>query len=132
MLASRFTLLEQTATTELLPLLAQRGIALVAGGVLNSGFLADPRLGAMYDYRPTKDVSLVNRAQRIRDICARRGVPLIAAALQFPALNPIVASIVVGAGSVSHARELVDMFRLPVPPALWRELAASGLVADAG
>ena len=46
LLAGRYTLLDQEALPELLPLCVERGIAIVLGGVMNSGILADPRPGA--------------------------------------------------------------------------------------
>ena len=42
LLPGRYTLLEQSALPELLPLCAQRGISVIVGGVYNSGILADP------------------------------------------------------------------------------------------
>ena len=40
MLAGRYTLLEQSALDDLLPLCCERGVAVVAAGVFNSGLLA--------------------------------------------------------------------------------------------
>src|SRR5437868_6410684 len=47
--AGRYTLLDRSAADELLPLCEERGIAVIAGGVFNSGVLAD---GDTYDYSP--------------------------------------------------------------------------------
>src|SRR5205814_355269 len=52
LLAGRYTLLDQSGLDELLPLCRREGIAVIAGGVFNSGILADPRDGARYNYRP--------------------------------------------------------------------------------
>ncbi len=52
LLAGRYTLLDQSGLADLLPLCAARGISVIAGGVYNSGLLADPRPGATYDYAP--------------------------------------------------------------------------------
>jgi D-threo-aldose 1-dehydrogenase len=128
MLAGRYTLLEQPALDELLPLCSERSISVVAGGVLNSGFLGDPRIGAYYDYHPTYDKSLVDRTIRIKEICERHGVPLKAAALQVASFHPAVSSVVIGASSVSHVDECVEMFERRVPVALWQELTTVGLV----
>ena len=43
LLAGRYTLLDQVALKELLPECVERGIAIIAGGVYNSGILADPK-----------------------------------------------------------------------------------------
>ena len=52
MLAGRYTLLEQGALDDLLPLCEQRGVRVVAAGVFNSGLLARdvPPDDAHYDY----------------------------------------------------------------------------------
>ena len=52
MLAGRYTLLEQGALDDLLPLCDERGVAIVAAGVFNSGLLAraHPPDDAKYDY----------------------------------------------------------------------------------
>jgi len=44
--AGRYTLLDQSALTELLPAAVERGVSVVIGGAFNSGLLADPRPGA--------------------------------------------------------------------------------------
>ena len=88
LLAGRYTLLEQTALQSFLPLCAQRGIAVVAGGVFNSGLLADAGAGARYNYDPAP-ADLIARTQRLSDVCQRFRVPLKAAALQFPIAHPV-------------------------------------------
>src|SRR4029077_14944997 len=50
LLAGRETLLDQIALKELLPECVDRGISIIAGGVYNSGILADPKPGAHYNY----------------------------------------------------------------------------------
>ena len=42
LMAGRYTLLDQTALADLLPLAEERGIAIYVGGPFNSGILADP------------------------------------------------------------------------------------------
>lgn len=128
MLAGRYTLLEQGALDELLPLCVERGIGVVNAGVLNSGFLADPRIGARYEYRPSADQEQVQRAQAIRRVCERHGVALLAAAIQFSATHPAITSVAVGAGTVAHARLAFEMYQTPIPPDVWDELKAERLI----
>jgi len=128
MLAGRFTLLEQEALRELLPLCLERHVGVVAVGVLGSGFLADPRPGAHYDYEPTADAALLERARSIARLCSEYGVPLKAAAIQYPATHSAVASVAIGASTEAHAREGLQSYELPIPPDLWRRLEAEGLV----
>jgi D-threo-aldose 1-dehydrogenase len=125
--AGRYTLLDQDALTELIPECRQRGINLVVGGVYNSGILANPTPGAMFNYERAAQ-PLVEKAQRIQDVCARHGVPLMAAAIQFPLGNPVVAAVLTGARSVSEIDQNVAMFRVEIPDAMWQELRSEGLL----
>ncbi|WP_275465385.1 aldo/keto reductase [Streptomyces noursei] len=125
--AGRWTLLEQTAATDLLPVCARRGTSVVVGGVYNSGLLADPTPGAPYDYAPAPPEVLA-RARRLAAVCAAFDVPLKAAALRFPFGHPAVAAAVVGAASPDEAAENAALFRHPVPAGLWRALVARGLL----
>ena len=127
MLGGRYTLLEQPALNRLLPAAASRGIAILLGAPFNSGILADPRPGARYDHRPA-DRRRLERARRIAAACERHGVPLKAAALQFPFGHPAVAAVVVGAANVAEIEEDAALLRTPIPAALWAELRATGLV----
>jgi D-threo-aldose 1-dehydrogenase len=128
LLAGRYTLLDQVGLKELLPECEKRGIAIIAGGVYNSGILADPKPGAYYNYR-TAPAELVERAQRIRDVCTRHGVPLKAAAVQFPLGHPAVSSVLVGCRSVEEVDDNIQMFGHEIPPALWQDLKAEGLIS---
>ncbi|HEY8816923.1 MAG TPA: aldo/keto reductase [Candidatus Dormibacteraeota bacterium] len=127
LLAGRYTLLDQVALDELLPICVERGIGIIAAGVYNSGILADPKPGARYNYT-TAPAQLVDRARKISAVCDSHGVPLKAAALQFPMAHPSVSCIVVGCRSVDHLDESIRMFELDIPPALWRDLKAKGLL----
>jgi D-threo-aldose 1-dehydrogenase len=128
LLAGRYTLLEQTALADLLPLCAERGVSVIAAGVFNSGLLADPSPGAHYDYRPASD-DVIERARRLAAICARHDVALKAAALQFPLAHPAVACVLTGARSAAEVEENARLFTTPVPRALWDDLRAAGMLA---
>ena len=130
LLAGRYTLLDQSGLDELLPLCQERGISVIAGGVFNSGILADPRPGATYAYAPAPP-DVLARAERLREVCERFGVPLAAAAMQFPLGHPAVASVIVGARSVAEVDDDVWMFRHPVPAGLWGALKREGLLPPA-
>jgi len=127
LLAGRYTLLDQSGLHDLLPLAERRGVAVIAGGVFNSGLLADPQPGARYDYVAAPP-PLVARAQRLQAVCARFEVPLRAAALQFPTFHPAVASVLSGARSAVEIEENARLFALDIPAELWRALRSEGLV----
>src|SRR5260370_3813896 len=101
LLAGRYTLLDRSGARELLPLCLERGIAVVAGGGFNSGILAGPSPNATYNYQPAPP-ELVDRAQRIRTMCARHAVDIKAAALQFPLPHPALAYALTGPPSLSE------------------------------
>ncbi|MDQ0472893.1 aldo/keto reductase [Labrys wisconsinensis] len=127
LLAGRYTLLDQSGLAEFLPLCQARNIAVFAAGVYNSGILADPRAGAKFNYAdaPTE---LVERALALEAACRRHGVPLRAAAMQFPAAHPAVASTLTGARSPAELGDNLDMVEVTIPAALWQDLAAEGLI----
>jgi D-threo-aldose 1-dehydrogenase len=128
LLAGRYTLLDQVGLKELLPLCIERGIAIIAGGVFNSGILADPRPGTHYNYQAAPD-ELVRRAAHIKAICERHGVSQKAVAIQFPLGHPAVQTVLTGCRSVDELKENVEAFETPIPPAVWEDLRAEGLLA---
>jgi len=129
LLAGRYTLLDQGGLAELLPLCLERGIAVIAGGVFNSGILARPEPGAPYNYAPAA-ADVVGRAQRIEAACARFNVPLKAAALQFPFAHPAVTCVLTGCRSAAELEENVRLLQLIIPGELWTALKSDGLLDE--
>lgn len=127
MIAGRYTLLEQPALDELLPLCEERGVRVMAAGVFNSGILATPAPGTTYDYREAP-AELVARAQRIADVCARFGVDLPTAAIAMPARHPAVEAVVLGASSARQVEANAARAATEVPDGLWAALAGEGLL----
>lgn len=130
MLAGRYTLLEQDPLDRLLPLCAERGVRLVIAGPYNSGILAKGVRGGSvpnFNYEPAP-AAIVARVGRIEDICAAHGVPLAAAALQFPLAHPQVAAVVPGMGTVAQVDDALTLIRHPIPAAFWSDLRAAGLI----
>jgi D-threo-aldose 1-dehydrogenase len=125
--AGRYTLLDQSALTDLLPAAVERGVSVVIGGAFNSGLLADPRPGATYNYAQAP-AELLDRALRMREVAERHGIGLRTAALAFCAAHPAVASVLVGARSAAEVQDAADRFATPVPPAFWQELRDTGLL----
>ena len=129
LIAGRYSLLDRRAERSLLTACAGRGARVLVGGVLNSGLLADPRPGAPYNYAPAP-AWLVEAAQRMAAACAAHGVPLRAAALQFPTRHPAVDAVVTGAGRADEVVDTHALLELDIPDELWAEL--DGLLPDQG
>ncbi|MFJ2794414.1 aldo/keto reductase [Streptomyces sp. NPDC087290] len=129
LIAGRFSLLDHEALAALLPLCARTGTAVVVGGVFNTGLLADPSPGAMFNYRPVPARAL-ERAQQCRALCEEYAVPLPAAAIQFPLLHPAVDSVVLGCRSAAEVTANAAAARFPVPDELWQRLAGAGFVPE--
>ncbi len=118
LLAGRYTLLDRSAGDELLPLCAERRIDVVAAGVFNSGILAG---GSTFDYLAAPP-ALLERRRALKATCAHYGVPLAAAAIQFPFRHPAVTSILVGARTPAEIQEDMRLLQHPIPGELWSEL----------
>ncbi|MCX4907921.1 aldo/keto reductase [Streptomyces sp. NBC_00878] len=130
LLAGRYNLLDQSGLDELLPLCAERGVAVMAAGVYQSGLLADPRPGAPHGYRSVP-AELAARIEALRRVCADFGVPPLAAAVRFPLGHPAVASVVVGARSPEEVAGSVAFLNHPVPGGFWAAVKAAGLLPEA-
>ncbi|HXR23379.1 MAG TPA: aldo/keto reductase, partial [Acidimicrobiales bacterium] len=124
MVAGRWSLLDRSAGEELLPLCLEREVGVLVGGVFNSGILAMPGPGATFDYAPAPP-ELLARARRMQVACAAHGVPLRAAALQFPLRHPAVSSIVFGARSAAEVIDDVTDLDRELTAELWDELHAN-------
>jgi D-threo-aldose 1-dehydrogenase len=119
MVAGRYTLIDRAAAEELLPLCDERGIAVIAAGVFNSGVLAG---GATYDYGPAPP-DVLERVERLRATCSAWGVPVAAAALQFPLRHPAVGTVLVGCRTAEEVAEDVRLAELELPHDLWAALS---------
>lgn len=130
--AMPYTLLNQAALDGELRLCTEKGASVVIGAPFASGILAvGARAGATYGYRPAED-DVMARARRIDELCAGYGVPLGAAALQFPFGHEAVVSIIPGPNAPEQVRSNLAWMRQPIPPELWVDLKREGLIrADA-
>ncbi|MDN2709899.1 aldo/keto reductase [Janthinobacterium sp. SUN118] len=130
LLAGRYTLLEQTALDEFLPLCQERGASVVVGGGFNSGILATGATpGAKYNYAPAP-AAILERVASIEVVCREYRVPLPAAALQFVVAHPAIASFTAGTRTVEQLRQNLDWFSAPIPAAFWAELKRQGLLRE--
>ena len=123
LVAGRYSLLDQSADLALLPAAHERGVAVLVGGVFNSGLLAAPGTSARYDYQ-SASAALIKRARELEAICNQFGVPLRAAAARFPMCHPAVASVLIGARSAAEICDAITLWESEIPASLWDALAA--------
>lgn len=130
LLAGRYTLLEQDSLQSFLPLCQKRGIGIILGGPYNSGILASgPTAGAYYNYSAAP-AGVIERVTRIHGVCARHGVAMISAALQFPLFHPSVVSVIPGGQSVAEVIQNREILNARIPAGLWHDLKLEGLIRE--
>jgi len=130
LLAGRYTLLEQNALSEFLPLCEARGTAIVVGGGFNSGILATGAIeGAKYNYAPAP-ADIMQRVAQIESVCKNHHVPLPAAALQFVVAHPSIVSFCAGTRTCAQLEQNLDWMDHPIPADFWQELKAKGLLRE--
>jgi len=129
MIAGRYTLLEQEAE-RFVARCAARGIGVIGAGVFNSGILATGTRGGIphYDYGVAPE-EVIGRVAAIERCCEQFSVPLPAAALQFAAAHPAIATVVLGTGSPDRIKQTANLIQLPIPNAFWEALRAESLVS---
>ncbi len=128
-LAGPYTLLDTSALARVLPLCAERGMGAIVASPFAGGWLADPE-HIPYMYGDTPDAVRAKTAD-LQAVCMRHGVPLAAAALQFPIAHPLVAAVIPGARSAAEAQAAQALIEVRIPPAFWRDLQAGGLLDEA-
>jgi D-threo-aldose 1-dehydrogenase len=120
---NRFTLVDRSAEPLIEDALA-RGVAFVNAAPYGGGILAKgPRAQPKYAYRPAGE-PVLDAVRAMHDVCARYGVSLQAAALQFSLRDPRVAATVVGVSEPQRIDETVALASLSTTEAMWAELAA--------
>lgn len=128
LLAGRYTLLEQAPLDDLLPACVARNVSILLGGAFNSGILARGLRGdCKFNYGDAPP-EVIERVVRLDATCARFGVSLAAAALQFPYAHPAVATVLTGARSAAEVRENAASFEETIPADLWLALRDEGLI----
>lgn len=130
LLAGRYTLLEQMALETFLPLCAKRGVSLIIGGPFNSGILATGvKAGGQmyYNYAPAPP-DIIARVGRMEAQCDHFGIPLAAAALQFPLAHPQIAAIIPGLADKSQVDRALACLAQDIPDSFWKSLQSDGLI----
>jgi D-threo-aldose 1-dehydrogenase len=126
LLAGRYSLLNQPALDEFFPRCAERGVHVVVGGPYNSGIIAG---GRNFEYQEASPEKLAAR-DRLKGTAERYGVDLRAAALQFCAAHPVVASVIPGTKSARRVRENVNLMQQNIPGDFWAELKEDRILPE--
>jgi D-threo-aldose 1-dehydrogenase len=129
MLAGRYTLFEQKDSVEIMTHAAAHRLAILVAAPYNSGLLAGAAgPGTTYNYAPA-DAATLERARNIYAQCALEGIPVGAAALQFPLAHPAVAAVVAGLRTPDEVESAVSRMTAVIPNRLWGRLKSAGLLA---
>lgn len=127
LVAGRWTLLDRSAGTQLLPACLANDTRVVAGAVLNSGLLAGPPFaGRSFDYRPATEVE-VAEAERLDAEAKKAGIDLVTAALQFPRRHRTVNTLLLGAASATEIDKSLAALKRQVPDAFWARVHGMGI-----
>ncbi|MBI2942243.1 MAG: aldo/keto reductase [Chloroflexi bacterium] len=106
----------------ILRLAVEQGLGLIVGTAFAGGILATGAgPGAKFFYRDAPAAER-DRAARLEATCARFGVPLASAALQFCLRSAGVTTVIAGADRPEHVERNVAALTTPIPEALWPEL----------
>ncbi len=128
LLAGRYTLLEQTPLDTLFPACAAAGTSFICGGPFNSGILVGRD---MWNYAKAP-ADVADKARALGKAADDFGIPLAAAALQFPLGHDIVSSAIPGPRDKAELEQIVDWFNVAIPAEFWVALKDKGLLrADA-
>ena len=126
LLAGRYTLLEQTPLDTLFPACQAAGTTIICGGPFNSGILVGRDMWN-YDKAPAE---VIDKARALGKVADAHGVPLPAAALQFPLAHSIVTSVIPGPRDAGELAQILDWFETSIPAAFWSDLKAQGLLME--
>ena len=129
LLASQYSLIDHAnAVEQVFPAAREAGVSFVVGSALNAGFLGgEPR----YNYGEDSSVIAQDKQRKLialREIAQRRGVDLVAAALQFSLAPDVASALVVGAGRPEHILADHAALRSRIAPDFWTELQSEGLI----
>jgi D-threo-aldose 1-dehydrogenase len=121
LLANRLTLLDRSAQPKLIGECKRKGVSLVVGGVFNSGILATGAVpGAHYEYGVAPE-EIIDRVRRLERVAGQHGIPLAAAALQFPHQFEITASVLIGTAKTESLLRNLALMDVNVSKTAWAD-----------
>jgi len=117
---NRFTLVDRSAD-ELFTRAVELGVGVLNAAVYGGGILARPGESTKYSYRPASR-ELLEAITAMDAVCARAGIDLATAALQFSLRDPRVDATVVGITREPRISSLIASAGVDIPDAVWDEL----------
>jgi D-threo-aldose 1-dehydrogenase len=119
-----FSLISQVALERIFPAAERFGMGIVVATPLERGLLATGTRAQRPEDHINRAFSaeVLGQVARIEELCARHGVTLLGAALQYVVRHPLVATTIPGFRSADQPRASVDAMLEPVPEAFWQEL----------
>jgi D-threo-aldose 1-dehydrogenase len=130
LVAMPYTLLEQPALHTDFEVCRQRRIGIVVGSPFASGILATGAVAnAKYNYAPAS-AEMLEKTRQIEAVCEEFGVPLQAAALQFPLGHEAVAAVIPGATHPRFVSTNVANLMTPIPLEFWEMLKSRQLIDE--
>ena len=130
LLAGRYTLLDQSALDDCIPIAEEKNIGIILGGVFNSGILAKG-IGEniTYFYQTIPD-NIKKKYNEISIICERYNVSVPSAALQFCYANKSISSMVVGMDREDQIKNNISSLSTNIPNDLWEELKNKNIIDE--
>jgi len=126
--ATRYSLIDhEEALDQLFPACQERGVSIVSGAPLNSGFLAGID---RYNYSDSIPPAFLEKREKINSIATRHGVDVRTAALQFCAAPEVVSAVIPGTRYPEQAQENVASMSIKIPGDFWKELKTEELIAS--
>lgn len=117
------SLINQLACERILPAAVRHDVGLVIATPVERGLLATGPVDGINYLARSFSRTCLDHVVKIRDLCAGRGVPMIAAALQWCTRHPQVAATIPGARVPAEARANANAGHVDIPEAFWSELA---------
>jgi D-threo-aldose 1-dehydrogenase len=125
--ATRYSLIDhEEALNKLFPACEERGVSIISGAPLNSGFLAGID---RYNYSNDIPPVFIDKRQKIHQIASRYGVDVRTAALQFCAAPEVVSAVIPGTRYPEQAKENVASMEVKIPNEFWEELKSENIIA---
>jgi D-threo-aldose 1-dehydrogenase len=117
---NRFTLVDRSAD-ELFTRSVEMGVGVLNAAVYGGGILARPDELTTYSYKPASS-QLLEAIAAMDAVCAKAGIDLATAALQFSLRDPRIDATVVGITSEGRISSLIASAGVRIPDDVWDEL----------